>query len=64
MVAVVVAPAQGADINYSSAVDGDDLDAFAQAFVEGAILADYNGDGEIDFLDVGEFIDAFIQGGG
>jgi len=52
---------QGADIDYTGAVDVADLETFAQAWVAQAPLADFNGDSLIDGADVSDFVGTWVD---
>jgi len=51
-----------ADFNHDGFVNGDDYDAFAEAFDVGDLGADFNGDGFVNGNDYDAFADAFDAG--
>lgn len=50
------------DFNLDGFVNGDDFDAYAEAFELGYPTADYNGDGFVNADDYDAFVDAFFAG--
>jgi hypothetical protein len=57
----LVASSHPADLDYSGAVNFDDVSEFLNRFVARDLSADHNGDTELDFVDFSRFVSDFLS---